>query len=226
MQNKKSHDYLLFSGVFTNALTEGVKEIIMISISNINIRNNRTYGKFCHETNGGKEYLSPIHSKNINGQMKINNDTVEKVNPFLIADLLPSFIERQIFNEKKPKAIHKINITRSPDKQASHNRTSDVCSAKDSSIRRTKERIESKKNIPLKNNHNHTNFVIAFGFSSILCSTYKKYHFSGINIFGGFYTVFIPPKRIFMSTGEKVQFYRYSWVQFPSPALLTLISFP
>lgn len=176
----------MFSGVFTNAFTEGVKEITMIIVSNINIRNNRTYGKISPETNGGKEYPSPIDTKNTNGPLKINNDTVDKINPSLIADLLPFFIERQIFNENKPKVIHKIIITRNAVKQAVHIPGSDVCSAKIILIRKIKKTIEAKKNIPPKNNHNHTNLVIAFGFSSILCSTYVKYPFSGINIFGGY----------------------------------------
>jgi hypothetical protein len=48
-----------------------------------------------------------------------------------------------------------------------------------------KETIERRKNVPLKNNHNHFNAVIAFGFSSILSSLFAKYYFTGINFFGG-----------------------------------------
>ena len=183
---KQIHDYLSLSGAFTNDFTSDFEDITMIIISNNNTRNTRVYSKNCHEKNGGKEAPKPTHNNSTNGPLKINKDSVEKTNPLLIADLLPFFIERQIFNANKLKVIQKRNINRSTEKHGSPISGFGSVSEKEicRKIRTITESIESRKNIPLNDNHNRSNAIIPFGFSSIFYFLYEKYRFININFFG------------------------------------------
>jgi hypothetical protein len=161
MKNKQSHHYLSFIDGFTKAPTEGVKEIPMIVILNNNIKNDRAYGKISHVKNPWAVCPHKPEIKIKDGKAKINKDTSKRANPFIIANLLSFFIEYQIFNDNKPKAIQIKNII---------NKNSII----NSLLRKIIEIIDSKKNIHPNNNHNHINIVIAIGFLFLLSSpTYE-----------------------------------------------------
>ena len=154
------------------------------------VRNRKVYSKinnkFSNETlGGGIRVLIEYHNRNVIGPMKIKKDIIERVNPFAIADLLPFFIKFQIFNEKKPMQKQTIKSIKNIDKHVRANSVSTIGPERETAaIRKIKAKIASKKKITPENKYNHSNFVIIFGFSSILYSLYEKYYLTGIDFFG------------------------------------------
>jgi len=155
------------------------------------VRNRKAYSKinckFINETvGGGIRVVIEYHNRNIAGPMKINNDIVELVNPSAIADLLFFFIKFHNLNEEKPITRQKIKSIKNIDTQSVTNSWSLPGFAKKIVyIITVIAKIASKKNIPPKTKYSLSNFLIIFGFSSILYSLYGKYYFARINIFGG-----------------------------------------
>jgi hypothetical protein len=184
---KKTNDYSSIDRSLQYALTCVVNDIIIITKLRNNVRNIKINNNVTHEKIDGNEYPKLIDIKNIVGPTKINNDTSERLRPSAIASLSPFFVKFQIFNIKTPK---RKDIIEPPRDIIKHQFTNDWSAIELESagkipfIRKIKEKIESKKNIPLKNKYSFSNFEIIFGLSSILSSLYNKYYFNGINIFG------------------------------------------
>jgi hypothetical protein len=185
---KKTHDYLFSSGNLEYTLTFDFNDIATISILKNNVRNIKIINNVTHEKKGGEEYPKLINIRIINGRMKIINDTAERINPSRITNLLPFFIKSLIFNEKIPMIKHMIKKKRIIDKHIVANAWSALGSerlGKIPMISTMKAKIVSTKNITLETKYNSSNFLIIFGFSSILYALIKKYYSPIINAFGG-----------------------------------------
>jgi len=191
---KQTNDYL-FNCSLQYSLTFGIKDIAIINILNRNVRNfiviiiinNNVVSEKIDRWGG---YCKTINTDKILGMRnKINNDVVDKKIPIRIADLLPFFAERQIFNEKRPKARYTIELTRYVIKYivaiSGSGFDFEKAEKKLFCIISLKLEIEFKKNITPETKYSHSNFVINFGFSSILFTAFEKYCLVAINFFGG-----------------------------------------
>jgi hypothetical protein len=163
----------------------------MTSILRRTVRNRRTSSKINSKVSREKVSIRAViklHNRNIVGPIKINNDTIERARPSSIVNLLPFFVKSQIFIEKSPMIRHTRKQKRNIDKHPIANCWSAFGSErpdKATFISTIKAKIASKKNIPPETKYNHSNFLIIFGFSSILYFLYEKYYLAGINFFGG-----------------------------------------
>jgi hypothetical protein len=171
-------------------LTRDVGDIAMIMILRMIVRSKKAISKI-NGTPSQFQYIRKtsmkFHNINIVGPIKINNDIIESINPLAITDLFLFFIDLHNLNVKILMARQKIKQMINIDKHIVPNSISGPGferKTKTVLIMKNKRRITSTKNSPDKTKYSFSNFEIIFGLSSILYSLYKKYNFTGINIFG------------------------------------------